>query len=199
MTAQSAWKTQHPDALATFRDWKARLLAQNKVAHEIDAKAPGGRSVMVRKSGVFGREICGLSTVEEDNPRGAPVTRDDMPGWRLGAREGYWVPDRRTAAGKALAASFREGIVRKPRFEGMPGEVMTSGAIHSPGADEHDGWLYLSWGIPADKVTGEGDDADVVKRRGGGSVDESIWTPIRMSEWHAMIEARADEQEAADA
>jgi hypothetical protein len=188
------FKSQHPDVLAVWQEFEAASKAFHEFADDFASRyAVDGREVMVRESGWFGRVVSGLGINDADNDRHAPRSRPELPGLRLGAKEGYWVPDKRTAEGRALSKEFKEQRAKKPSYPGMPDEVWADredgrSLIFWPGSDMADGWVWVTWGCGADRlIEGRGDSGS--SRRDFDPVDLTIWTHVRLSEYHAMREA----------
>jgi len=128
---------------------------------------------------------------------GLDIPQDEFPpsGWRLNQSREYAVPDKRTRAGKQIAAALT--AVKHPgdpslKLPGMPADVCTPGGFISHGARllEDRSVLYVTWRIdPAGcRESFSSPSADI---------DASLWERAPLSEYYAAVETY--EASAADA
>lgn len=113
-------------------------------------------------------------------------TKDIPPLWRRVSR-GQLVPHRGSRAGKELHIRLKAGPDRvRFKLAGMPSDHFTGTSLTSPGSFEWDDTMWVGWGVPEQRV-------DELADR----IDQTIWTPRRLSEWHAAHEALEDSEQGA--
>lgn len=193
MTAEGVFRSSHPDVLAVWDARAEKVEARRVYALTLEERFGG------RKALFTSRAVVGLQPLDGESGYRAPRSRDDLPGFRFGVKEGYWCPDKRTAEGRALAKEFAQYAVPKPRYPGMPGEVWPrsddggGSYLYTPGSQRFEDTIYVTWGCSAERLLpGNGDP----REKGGDTVDLAVWEHVRLSEWHALLEARRDAEEA---
>jgi hypothetical protein len=117
---------------------------------------------------------------------GLAIPEGEKPpkGWRMNAE--YAVPDKRTKAGKEIAAAL--AAVKHPgapfhKVPGMPNDVCYPGGFTSPGARllEDGNALYVSWRI---------DPAGCRESFSSPTteIDDALWHRVPLSEYYAEVE-----------
>lgn len=179
MSDPRVFTTDDPDQTAAMVDYKERhagfraLLAA--FAAEVDPDGEG-REVVALEGDRRGPFTVGLRPTDSDQHH-PPV------GWRVTVSSGHTVlvPVKRSKAGKALAARFDELRVPKPSLVGMPCIVVRDGRWHEPGYGLLDGRLYCKW-------SGDVSDEDLTSGRWGKPADLTMWRPVPLSEFYALVE-----------
>lgn len=110
---------------------------------------------------------------------------DPGDGWRADGRLGLWVPDKRTTAGKQLAAGFDEIALTDPRARvpGMPSIVFHVPHWYSPGYTYGETVLWVKWGCSYHEVEGDGGFSAT-------KFDGALWERGLASEYYAALEAK---------
>ena len=169
---ETAFRSTAPEVVTAYDSWDASReefrTAMRELGHEY------GREVYVSRSMLSGQTFSGLK-----HERG-----DAIPsGWRVDSKTRLLRPDKRTKEGKALAASLSRLSLSRPRIPGMPGDCWGEGYVYAPVFFKYDGTVWAGWGCGPDRLTGDGGDMR------GPTVDLSLWTLAKLSEWHAAREA----------
>lgn len=186
MSAVAAYRTSDPEAISEWEAAHGALDAyRDRLAQALDDLGVGQYLIGVSTSGWSPGQFLGLKIPEDQF---APA------GWRMAERANLWiaVPDKRTRIGKAayaaLEALAHPGSPRK-NLRGMPFDVYAAygdgtGRVFTPGADLLGGVLYVTWST---------DPETAQDRRGRclAQVDSAIWERVRLSEYHAALEANA--------
>lgn len=114
------------------------------------------------------------------------LREEPLPGWRRDGPAARAVPAARTIEGRKIAADLKslqlssEIYPGTPRFMRSETDSQTGrGYLMSPVAEELGGTYYLS-------LSHEPRSADAE------SIDTNLWKRIRLSEYHAALEAQAD-------
>lgn len=113
---------------------------------------------------------------------------DESPGpcWRRAVRVDIdvWVPDKRTKAGKALAAEIDAMTVTHMKdIPGMPDMAMVGNRWYHPGLFVYDGTAYVNWSCSFAEV-----EADPTRGWSRIEFDASKWERIKRSEFYAAQE-----------
>lgn len=106
---------------------------------------------------------------------------DEDPGkpWKYSRRDGCWVPNGRSTAGKALKERLASVCFRRTAVPGMPGGYFSerAGVMYDPG-QFHDGKaLWVFWGVAPELVEAE------------KGFDPALWERGKLSEYWAAKEA----------
>lgn len=105
---------------------------------------------------------------------------DNVPdGWRVDRPTGYLKPRLATKTGKAIATKL-DGLSKPDPgvgLPGMPGECFVGLGLATCGLRLMKGALYATWSvpIPVDRV------------------DLTIWQPVKLSEYYAVLELEGDD------
>lgn len=180
MAVVTVFRSEHPDVLGWWAELQAGEDQFREKAKALQEQYPG-HGVLVIGKGFAGRRVTGLGHHEDDSKKSpGELWRQE---WRGSICYG-WVPNRRTRAGKDLAAELAE--IERPDLP-MPG--MTSTLIHdghwySPGAGLLDGAVWATWGCEYELIT----DSSWSKN----SLDLNLWSRSKLSAYHLAREA-ADE------
>lgn len=167
---QAAFKSTHPDVTAAWNDITASYDAWQAAMFQFrDQVAPGAGCLVVK---FYGRRhvLAGFDRKPVVGP------------WRMN-RAGDWIPDRRTGPGKRIGAEFDTHTVRLPALPGMPSAVLGAGKEFTHGTFSYDGTVWVLWGCDPATVTG---------------VDDTMWAPARLSQYHAALEAAEAARETAE-
>jgi hypothetical protein len=172
MAVEVAYRSDAPAVLEAMESWQADMQARHERVKEFDERHnPDGKLT--------------LRIWRWPSYRIAYFEGDDAPeGWRRNKR-GRIVPDKRTRAGKQIAAEI-EAIHKSPlgtlagRLPGMPEHTISGDRWLSPGIFLHDGAVYVHWEArPVSNArTSEFDE-----------VDTAIWSELKLSEFYAAKEA----------
>lgn len=169
---ETAFRSAAPEVMVAYATWDARREEFRASMRNLGDEY--GREVYVSRSMLSGQSFSGLK-----HDRG-----DDVPdGWRVDSKTRLLKPDKRTKEGKALAAELKRLSLPRPVIPGMPGDCWGEGYVYAPAFFEHDGTVWAGWGCGPDRLTGDGGDMR------GPTVDPSLWTLAKLSEWHAAREA----------
>lgn len=120
-------------------------------------------------------DITGVIAIEGQEP---------PAGWRLDRRNGGWVPKLTTKIGKQLKTELEAIQPPKHMLEDLPGMApfaMKGNRIVRPAMFTLDETMYLRWHFAPD------------------TVDEQIWTQIKISEWYVAKERYEETREPASA
>lgn len=151
--------------------WEKGIVERREWSVSLDAFATEyGRKPMVVK-GFGGEHPAGLQPADGDelNP---------PEGWRLDARHGVLVPDKRRKAGKALAETIKAlGVSGKPSLPGMPTETFAPGRFLSPGMQRVGNHVYVRWSAEPDP--GPSDD---------------VWERCPLSTYYAAVELASESE-----
>lgn len=172
MTTRTAYRSTHPTVLAAWRATQEQadeIVRQRKAL--LDELGFTGRPVLVH-----GQRIIGVGHLDEHGP---------VPdGWRRDRDTAdVIVPDRRRAAGKALAARLDALTMPDPRRDlpscGMPEAASSAprGRMYWPGMQLLGDAVYVTWGCDPERV------------EENGQVDPAVWERVRLSEYYAAVEA----------
>jgi hypothetical protein len=177
MSHPYVYRSRSPEVLDAMR------AAQNSIRAYVKATGQILDDAGVGSHGVY-RESSGWSVAKF---RGLAVPDGEQPphGWRMGAQ--YAVPDKRTKAGKQVAAAL--DAVKHPgdprmALIGMPPDVSTPGGFTSPGTRflEDGAAFYVTWRV--DPAT-----CRESFTRGTFQIDRDLWEPVLLSEYYAAVEA----------
>lgn len=165
--------------LTVYRSFRPEVIQHCRGAQDAIATWGEQMKAFLDESGM------GKRTVWTDDLTGSIVGLDhdgeSVPdGWRVDRRTGYLKPRLATKTGKAIAAKL-VGL-RKPDpsvgLPGMPGECFVGLALATCGLRLMKGALYATWStpIPVDRV------------------DLTIWQPVKLSEYYAVVELEEAER-----
>ncbi|MGR6922608.1 hypothetical protein ACU635_50855 [[Actinomadura] parvosata] len=167
---QTVYRSFAPKVLAHWRDAEAAVVAwRQKVRVTLAELGVDDRNAMVNSlTGV----IVGLDHAGEP-----------PEGWRLDGRTGYIVPRLNTKAGRLIGAALDELRRPDPReaLPGMPKDCRVGNRLRMCAVRPMKGALYATWGGPIPERV----------------VDLTLWQPVKLSEYWAVVEL--EESEAADA
>lgn len=166
MRTPTVYSSTHPDVTAAWAALQDRMRLFHADVAAFKAQHPGRDAFSVLTA--TGKRIAGLAGT-------------DSPGdlWRRDTRRGLWVPNERTAAGKALAKSLP--WVHIGALPGMPLDVMGPDCrVFSPGMTAHDGTVWVHWSPDARPEAIENTVA----------FDASMWERAKPSAYYAMLEER---------
>lgn len=168
MSVATAFSTKHPDVLAWHHESvNIREEWQTRVAEFMQGFPD--HTALWSYFGLLDGHVAGLKGSE------APGE-----GWRHNKRS-VWVPDKRTAQGKALAAQIESLRYRLPQIPGMPDMADYKGRWHHPGIWRDGDVVWSWWSCPVEPV-----------RAGGWSrtdLDETVWTVQPLSAYYLAKEA----------
>lgn len=186
---ECAFRSEHPDVLAMWERIASTEWADKIREYGIAIGLPDG------EFSTFGRDTFAGFT--------PPARAADVPaGWRVakvtrrGLTERYMLPDKRTKAGKAAERWFEE-LGRRPYLSdipGIPGKVLDrrSSLMRNPEAFCHNGAVYVRFNVPV---------AAIEDRSPGytafGEYNPDMWATIKLSEYHAALEAETEERSVA--
>jgi len=164
MSVQSVFRSNQEPVMDVWRTWKEGHDRFMEFVDELEAEF--GREVLFTRAGISGQIVVGFRDKDDD--------RDHPPeGLRFDGTRRFLVPHKSTWRGKQINLLFKENSNPRPNYPGIPEQAMDIDAprVYSPGIEEIDGYVYFTWGCPADKVTG---------------VDHSLWERVHLSEWYAL-------------
>lgn len=173
MSEESAFRSSHPDVLAAWADSVSRRQAWTEAVGRFVKENPDHKGL--ETSWATRLAFVGLRGEEKPGPE-----------WRYVSERDFWVPDKRTKAGKALSQQCDElAIFGLWNLPGMPTELMIDNhRLLSPGGFEAaDGTIWLHWGCSAERV-GTGSPL------GGSDLNLEIWESAPLSAYHLALETR---------
>ena len=193
-TQKAVYRSTHPEVLAAWDDTQQRHRELAEKVKALRAEFPNHPPMVYRYSD---RAQFSHLSFHEDMPS---IGNDFGPppepeGWRI-KKEGRstylgWVPDKRTKAGKAMAARLAEiKVTGMGHFPGMPTTVLEGNHWYSHGSVVHDGVAYAHWGCSF---------ADVESSNWSRGLDTDMWQRCRMSEFWMAKEAHDAESAEVDA
>lgn len=174
MSDKKVFVSDHPDVLAALVEF---YKAEAEFKAKVDAfrEEMGGRRLFsyppdgFSSGHWFGVEVLGIDIIKEGG-------KSALKGWRYQARRDCWVPDKRTKAGRAYADRLKDELQQPSPFRFLkdftPSSCSVGGRIYSPGIEEIDGKVYMTW---SDKATFEGNE---------------YFKPCKLSEFYAAKEAK---------
>lgn len=173
----AVWKCLDTDRVHQYLEQREKERADFDAGMDAFRATVGGNELF----GIHGIDGSICITGYELGPREEP-----LPGWRRDGAAARAVPAARTIEGKQIAAELRnlqlssEIYPGTPRFMRSETDKQTGrGYLMSPVAEELGGTYYLSLSHEP-----RSSDAD--------SIDPKLWKRIRLSEYHAALEAQAD-------
>lgn len=182
MSTQSAYRSRHPDVLAEFGAAQDRMRAyRDRIFTVTTEHGMGDHQIAVSSGALSPSRFQGVVT------RGGEFVPD---GWRVSAIGGrdLAVPDKRTKAGKAIAAAIKDaGSPGDCILPGMPREVIVTEdgyRVCSPGVRllEDGGAVWVTWGMVLEAATAMDFHAPV-------SADPEFWEQSLLSAYWAAVEA----------
>lgn len=163
----TVYRTYRPELIKHWYDGQANLKAwSQRMDAFLDEQGLGNGTVWTYNiTGHFGG-------VDHD---GAEVPN----GWRVDRRTGRLMPRLSTREGKAIGAKLDELRKPDPRADlpGMPGDCFVSLALLTCGLHLMRGALYATWGLPIPEA----------------QVDLTVWQPVKLSEYYAVLELEEDD------
>ena len=195
MSAELIYKTTSPAAIAWWRNVEAKNAEQQALRNAfrdemLAAYGPADKafydSPPSRALWMQGERVVGLdSGYKEQPPAGS--------GWRLDARDGFWKPALKSAAGREIQKRLAALTVYNARDHvtevGAPRMAFVDMRLLRPGFefDDETGALYQLWG--SGRCAAECESAQA-------EVPEVEWVEVKRSEWYAREEAKAARNEA---
>jgi hypothetical protein len=169
----ACYRSNHPDVLGEWEDSDRRYrkahAAISAFSKKYDAQAMAYRGELYRLAAL----------IRDDVPEGGDAL------WRRDRKAGGWVPRRNSKAGKAIATEFdacsARGLGNVP---GLPRYVRDTTQMFSfkgPGMFWDHEYVWACWM--------HCDHEDVLKSE-WGTLDETMWEPVKRSEFYAAQEAQ---------
>lgn len=168
MSDKVVYRSTHPDVL---RRW-----------HEVSAAVDAWSTQL--KDGLAEIGMAGYKVYYDQvdgNIMGLTPKDGDVPdGWRIDARTGYLKPRLSTKQGKAIGAKLDALRRPDPRdLQGMPKHAFAGLSFLTCGLHYLDDALYVTWSKPIPE----------------GQIDRGIWERVKLSEYHAAVEAHQEATE----
>lgn len=179
MSVVAVYRATDPAIMASVEAWKAQWAEWKRSVMKFATTHSESSAPVVNTYADGARHLVGLS-YEPD------LSIPD--GWRVTDRGGmtYSVPNRRSKAGKALGAEMDSLALRAFHPDGMPSAVFVENHWFSPGVEELSGTIYLTWALVLEECS---DDEQGFSKQ---SYDPSRWERVKLSEYHAMKEAKEE-------
>lgn len=168
MTVAAAFKTRQPALIANY------LAAREVDVTEFNAK------VDAFKATIGGREVFGIRFFDGgfsiSGYRAVKYGEDLPPGWRFDGAKKDVVPAKRTPEGKEIAKTLAGLRLKGNSYPGAPDIMFADGFSLFPHVEKIGDDFYLTVSR-----------APLSER--GNNLDPEIWEPVKLSEYHAALEA----------
>lgn len=171
MMVEAVWRTTQPEVIALFDKWEAEeeAWAERRDAFMAKHDPSGKRGALILASS-FGRKFAGMEHLADEQ----------IPeGWRLDKTQWALVPYRTSKAGKVVAKELdacQPPPDPRKSLPGMPSWSIAGLRVCTPGVEPHGTAIYVIWST--DSVAEQ--------------VDESVWERVKLSEYHAILEAESE-------
>lgn len=161
------YRSTHPEVLGAWEEQNARHVAWHDAVKEFRSEYPDHKPCAVNWGDA--KHLLGLTGAESPGPV-----------WRFMKARDCWVPDKRTKAGKALAARIDAlRVTGLGSFPGMPHEIWEHAPEwYSHGLQVIAGVVWVTW---SEKLTYE-------KVEATKTFDPAYWERARGSEYLRAVE-----------
>lgn len=185
---ECAFRSEHPDVLAVWERIESEEWANQIRDYGIALGVPNGGEFTIWGS----QEFAGFTP---------PERASDVPdGWRVvkvtkrGVTSRHLLPDKRTKIGKAADQWFRD-LGRRPYLRDLPGipaEVIDkhTSRFRTITAFRHNGAVYAHFRVPVEAIEERSTQYTRI-----GAYDPDMWPSIKVSEYHAALEAEAEDRQ----
>lgn len=170
MTVAAAFKTKQPDLIAAYLTTHETAVAEFNAKVDAFKATIGGRELFGTRFFDGGFSISGYR---------AEKYGEDLPaGWRFDGAKKDVVPARRTPEGKEIGKTLAGLRLPGNSYPGAPDIMFAEGFSLFPHVEKIGEEFYLTVSR-----------APLAER--GNALDPSIWEPVKLSEYHAALEAAA--------
>jgi len=158
------FSSTHPMVIASWHEMQEGWSAYLEATRDMRPVQNEGCNAVVRVGFSHDRHVIGYTNPDNEDP---------PHGWRVQAKDGLLVPNKRLKLGKELHKSLPS--FAGPRLPGMPRQGMHDLRWFVPAVNLWDGVLWVHWNGPIEDV------------------DPTYWRDRKLSEYHAAKEANHHE------
>lgn len=182
MTSQSdgvAYSSSRDEVLDAWSAYRRHVEETRTLRTEMTERY--GRRLMLSRHGFgHGTRAVGFEQLDGDVDGQVLGDNGELRVPKKGPPYSTVVPNTRRKVGQELQAELSTLGEKGPELPGMPGFVLAGMRCLAPALLEHDGTVWARW---SDEIT---DHADT-----GGGLDLGVWRQRPLSEYFAVVEARA--------